>query len=100
MKKKFKDLGLDGYVLGAVLYIVGWSIVFFIAWLVIREEPAVLEGCILTPGVVELGYTAWLRSNKRKYDKENKDERYNLQDSGADTESDSSPDSGDCDPMG
>lgn len=57
---------LDKYVLIAMVYIFGWSLAFFIAWLVLGEEPSVLEGCILTPGVVELVCTAFIKSGKRK----------------------------------
>lgn len=59
---------LDRYVLIAMLYIFGWSVAFFVAWLVLREEPSVLEGCILTPGVVELVCTAFIKSGKRHKD--------------------------------
>lgn len=56
---------LDKYVLIAMVYIFGWSLAFFIAWLVLGEEPSVLEGCILTPGVVELVCTAFIKSGKK-----------------------------------
>lgn len=59
---------LDKYVLIAMLYIFGWSLAFFIAWLVKGEEPSVLEGCILTPGVVELVCTAFIKHGKNKDD--------------------------------
>lgn len=56
---------LDKYVLTAMLYIFGWSLAFFIAWIVIGEEPSILEGCILTPGVVELICTAYIKLGKK-----------------------------------
>lgn len=59
---------LDKYVLIAMVYIFGWSLAFFIAWLVLGEEPSVLEGCILTPGVVELVCTAFIKSGKKHKD--------------------------------
>lgn len=55
---------LSKWVIAAALYIVAWSIVFFIAWLVKGEEPSVLEGCILTPGVVELICSAVIKRGK------------------------------------
>lgn len=58
---------MDVFVLSAMLYIVAWSVAFFIAWLVKNNEPGVLEGCILAPGVAELICTAWIKSSKNKY---------------------------------
>lgn len=55
---------LSKWVIAAALYIVTWSVVFFIAWLVKGEEPSVLEGCILTPGVVELVCSAVIKRSK------------------------------------
>lgn len=75
MNRKLKNL--DRYVVTAMLYICGWSIAFFIAWIVKGEEPSVLEGCILSPGVVELVCAAWIKRGK-----------------GADNESDNVSDSG------
>lgn len=57
---------LDRYVLGAMLYIIGWSVAFFVAWLVKNQEAAVLEGCILAPGAVELVCAAWIKQGKGK----------------------------------
>lgn len=75
MSKKTKSL--DKYVVAAMIYIVAWSIAFFAAWIVKGEEPSVLEGCILSPGVVELVCAAWIKRGK-----------------GADNESDNVSDSG------
>lgn len=36
----------------------------FTAWIVKGEEPSVLEGCILSPGVVELVCAAWIKRGK------------------------------------
>lgn len=55
---------LSKWVIAAALYIVTWSVVFFIAWLVKGEEPSVLEGYILTPGVVELVCSAVIKRGK------------------------------------
>lgn len=55
---------LSKWVIAAALYIVTWSIVFFIAWVVKGDEPSVLEGCILTPGVVELICSAVIKHGK------------------------------------
>lgn len=65
-----KMKSLDKYVVIAMLYIFGWSLAFFIAWLIFREEPSVLEGCILAPGVVELVCTAFIQHGKKKDDPE------------------------------
>lgn len=54
------------WTVAAALYIVGWSVTFFIAWCVFREEPGILEGCILAPGVVELVMAAVLKLGKNK----------------------------------
>lgn len=62
MSKKTKSL--DKYVVAAMLYIVAWSIAFFAAWMIKGEEPSVLEGCILSPGVVELVCAAWIKRGK------------------------------------
>ena len=62
MSKKTKSL--DKYVVAAMIYIVAWSIAFFAAWIVKGEEPSVLEGCILSPGVVELVCAAWIKRGK------------------------------------
>ena len=62
MSKKTKSL--DKYVVAAMIYIFGWSIAFFVAWIVKGEEPSVLEGCILSPGVVELVCAAWIKRGK------------------------------------
>jgi len=62
MSKKTKSL--DKYVVAAMIYIVAWSIAFFTAWIVKGEEPSVLEGCILSPGVVELVCAAWIKRGK------------------------------------
>lgn len=62
MSKKTKNL--DKYVVAAMLYIVVWSIAFFTAWMIKGEEPSVLEGCILSPGVVELVCAAWIKRGK------------------------------------
>lgn len=59
---------LDKYLIWAVLYIVGWSIAFFCAWIVFQTEPSILEGCILTPGVVELIACAWIKQGKNSAD--------------------------------
>lgn len=59
---------LSKWVIAAALYIVAWSVVFFIAWLVKGEEPSVLEGCILTPGVVELICSAVIKRGKTIYE--------------------------------
>lgn len=59
---------LSKWVIVAALYIVAWSVVFFIAWLVKGEEPSVLEGCILTPGVVELICSAVIKRGKTTYE--------------------------------
>lgn len=57
---------LDKYVLGAMAYIFGWSLAFFVAWVCMREEPSTLEGCILAPGVVELICTAVIQHGKKE----------------------------------
>lgn len=75
MNRKLKNL--DRYVVTAMLYICGWSIAFFIAWIVKGEEPSVLEGCILSPGVVELVCAAWIKRGKGT-----NNERNNIPDSG------------------
>jgi len=62
MSKKTKSL--DKYVVAAMLYIFGWSVAFFISWIVFQNEPSVLEGCILSPGVVELVCCAWIKQKK------------------------------------
>lgn len=49
----------------AIAYIVGWSIAFFVSWLFKGEEPSVLEGCILAPGVVELVACAFIKTNQK-----------------------------------
>ena len=54
---------LDKYVIGAMLYIMAWSVAF-LSWLVLHEEPSTLEGCILAPGVVELVCTAIIQRGK------------------------------------
>lgn len=59
---------LSKWVIAAALYIVAWSVVFFIAWLVKGEEPSVLEGCILTPGVVELVCSTVIKRGKTTYE--------------------------------
>lgn len=64
-KKKWK--GLDKYLLGAVIYIVGWSVAFFVSWLFLKQEPSILEGCILAPGVVEMIACAFIKQGKTKY---------------------------------
>jgi len=75
MSKKTKNL--DKYVVAAMIYIVAWSIAFFTAWIVKGEEPSVLEGCILSPGVVELVCAAWIKRGKGAGN-----ESYNVSDSG------------------
>lgn len=55
---------LDRYVLGAMIYISGWSIAFFISWILTGAEPSTLEGCILSPGVVELICTTIIKKSK------------------------------------
>jgi len=75
MSKKTKNL--DKYVVAAMIYIVAWSIAFFTAWIVKGEEPSVLEGCILSPGVVELVCAAWIKRGKGT-----NSERNNISDSG------------------
>lgn len=60
---------LDKYVIGAMLYILSWSIAFFVSWVILHEEPSTLEGCILTPGVVELVCTAIIQHGKRDQSK-------------------------------
>lgn len=75
MNRKLKNL--DRYVVTAMVYIFGWSIAFFVAWLVKGEEPSVLEGCILSPGVVELVCAAWIKRGKGT-----NNERNNISDSG------------------
>lgn len=55
---------LDKYVIGAMLYILAWSVAFFVSWIVLGEEPSTLEGCILAPGVVELVCTAFIQRGK------------------------------------
>lgn len=55
---------LDKYVIGAMLYILAWSVAFFVSWIVLHEEPSTLEGCILAPGVVELVCTAVIQHGK------------------------------------
>lgn len=67
--KRFPSRGeqlknLDKYVVGAMLYILAWSVVFFVSWIVKGEEPSTLEGCILAPGVVELVCTAIIQHGK------------------------------------
>lgn len=76
MSKKTKSL--DKYVVAAMLYIVAWSIAFFTAWMIKGEEPSVLEGCILSPGVVELVCAAWIKRGKGT-----NNERNDISDSGA-----------------
>ncbi|SDZ87949.1 hypothetical protein SAMN02745687_00909 [Lachnospiraceae bacterium NK3A20] len=61
---------LDMYIVLAMLYITGWSIAFFIAWIRLGVEPSTLEGCILTPGVVELVCGAWIKSGRQKAERE------------------------------
>lgn len=55
---------LDKYIIAATLYIIFWSVAFFISWLIKGEEPSVLEGCILAPGVVELVCGAIIQHGK------------------------------------
>ena len=55
---------LSKWVIAAALYIVTWSVVFFVAWMMKGEEPSVLEGCILTPGVVELICSAGIKRGR------------------------------------
>lgn len=62
MSKKTKSL--DKYVVAAMIYIVAWSVAFFISWIVFQNEPSVLEGCILSPGVAELVCCAWIKQKK------------------------------------
>ena len=62
---------LDRYVVTAMLYILGWSIAFYVAWIIKGEEPSVLEGCILTPGAVELVCAAWIKNGKGARDERN-----------------------------
>lgn len=59
---------LDVYVAVAAFYIIGWSVAFFVPWVMLELEPGTLEGCILAPGVVELVCTAWIKQDKRKYE--------------------------------
>ena len=54
------------WTIAAAAYVISWSIIFYISWIITREEPSVLEGCILSPGVVEMGYTAVLKLAKNK----------------------------------
>lgn len=61
--KKKKD-NITKWTIAAALYIVGWSVTFFVSWCVFREEPGILEGCILAPGVVELVMSAVLKLGK------------------------------------
>lgn len=63
-KKKMDNL--TKWTLAAALYIVFWSITFFIAWCLKGEEPGILEGCILAPGVTELICGAVLKLGKNK----------------------------------
>lgn len=65
-KRKKKIKGLDKYVIVSLLYIVAWSIAFFVAWIKFQSEPSILEGCILTPGVVELVACAFIKSGKEQ----------------------------------
>lgn len=55
---------MDKYLLWAIAYIVIWSIAFFIAWLVKDNEPTILEGCILAPGVLEMLACAYIKRGK------------------------------------
>lgn len=63
-KKRIKKM--DMYLIGAVLYITAWSIAFFIAWIALEQEPTILEGCILAPGVVEMVACAWIKRAEPK----------------------------------
>lgn len=65
---------LDKYLLWAIGYIVAWSVVFFIAWCFKNQEPSVLEGCILAPGVVEMICGAVIKHGKTKYGGESETE--------------------------
>lgn len=60
---------LDKYLLWAIIYIAAWSVAFFVAWIIKGEEPSVLEGCILAPGVVEMIVCALIKRGNTKYDK-------------------------------
>lgn len=62
---------LDKYVIGAMLYIMAWSVAFFVSWSVLHEEPSTLEGCILAPGVVELVCTAIIQRGKNSQSDQN-----------------------------
>lgn len=63
-KRRMKKM--DKYLIGSVLYIAAWSIAFFIAWIVLKQEPTILEGCILAPGVVEMVACAWIKRAEPK----------------------------------
>lgn len=67
MDKKKKKSSLDIYLISALLYIVIWSVAFFLAWIVKGIEPSTLEACILAPGIAEMICTAWIQSGKNKY---------------------------------
>lgn len=66
-RRRKKKQNLDKFVVLAMLYIFGWSVAFFVSFLATGNEPGVLEGCILTPGVVELVCTTALKNSKNKY---------------------------------
>lgn len=73
-KRKKKKKSLDMYVITALLYIIAWSVTFFVAWVVKDNEPSVLEGCILAPGVVELVACAWIKAGKTKWGQSSPDQ--------------------------
>lgn len=67
-RRRKRDKNLDKYLMGAIAYIVCWSVAFFAAWLALKMEPGILEGCILAPGVVEMVMCAWIKKGKQGED--------------------------------
>ena len=63
---------IDVFVIGACIYLILFSLAFFIAWCLLGVEPSTLEACILAPGVIELMCTTYIKTHSPEEDHERK----------------------------